>query len=186
MQWSQLKKRIENTFAESVRDRVQVWTTRYRNSHDQVGESWITIDKERFATMGTQSYYNEYYGTAHRLREERECLNYQDPEQRDGYYRAYDEAEKSTKDKGIFASWEFNHSLFEYLNLPFDEAMTSENPIIRAFVLLDRRFGKRRLLEFDPANEHPLVARLYMFRCAAEGIPPRSNPSFNPDAFSAG
>ncbi|MHC4745149.1 MAG: hypothetical protein ACYS8Z_24805 [Planctomycetota bacterium] len=35
---------------------------------------------------------------------------------------------------------------------------------------LDRRFGKRRLKEFDDSNEHSLVKTLYRFRCEAEGI----------------
>ena len=47
MKWSQLKKRIEESFADSVRGRVEVWNTRYRRAHDDAGEAWITIDKQR-------------------------------------------------------------------------------------------------------------------------------------------
>lgn len=44
MKWSELKKRIEEKFAESVHGRVEVWATRYRHAHDQEGEAWITFD----------------------------------------------------------------------------------------------------------------------------------------------
>ncbi|MFC7513559.1 hypothetical protein ACFQUU_00930 [Herbaspirillum sp. GCM10030257] len=47
MQWSQLKKSLEASFAESVRGRVEVWATRYRHAHEQAGEAWITFDKHR-------------------------------------------------------------------------------------------------------------------------------------------
>ena len=56
MQWSQLKKRLESTFADSVRGRVEVWATRYRSAHDQAGEAWITFDKNRLVSMGTWTY----------------------------------------------------------------------------------------------------------------------------------
>jgi hypothetical protein len=174
MQWSQLKKRIEDTFAESLQGRMQVWSTRYRRAHDQVGESWLTFDKERIDSMGTQGYDNQYFRIAHELRTERDCLDYNDPAQRSGYYNAYQESEKLLHDKGVFPSWEFNRALFDYLNLSIDEAISSENPIQRALALLDKRFGKRRLQEFNPSSEHPFVAQLYSLRCKAEHIPPSS------------
>lgn len=185
MQWSKLKRRIEESFADSVKGRVQVWATRYRHSHDQVGESWITIDKVRVVSMGTQSYFNEYYGTAHRLRTEGDCLDYRDPGQKEGYYKAYDEAEKATQEKGIFPSWELGHSIREFLRISIDEALASGNPIIRTLAVLDHRFGKRRLIEFDPTEEHPMVVQMYQFRCSAEGLVPHPNQSSNSDPAAA-
>jgi hypothetical protein len=42
-----------------------------------------------------------------------------------------------------------NRGLFDFLNLSIDDAIKSDNPIIRAFATLDRRFGRRRLGDFD-------------------------------------
>ena len=43
MQWSKVKKRVEATFADCVRGRVEIWATRYRESHD--GERvWMRLE----------------------------------------------------------------------------------------------------------------------------------------------
>ena len=60
--------------------------------------------------------------------------------------------------------------MFTYLDLSIDDASKSENPIIRGFAMLDRRFGKRRLCNFDLTKEHPLVSQFYRFRCHVEGL----------------
>lgn len=172
MKWSRVKKRVEDSLAESVRGRVQFWTTRYRHSHDEVGEGWITLDRVRVASMGTQTYLNEYYATAHRLRVDRGCLDHRDSEQQEGYYAAYDEANRRMAERGIFSQWEFASALFEFLHMSIDQALISRSPIIRGLAVLDRRFGKRRLSSFDASNEHPLVAMLFEFRKSAEGMAP--------------
>lgn len=170
MKWSQLKNRIEETFADSIRGRVEVWNTRYRESHDGEGEAWITIDKERVFSMACYTYLMREYEEEKRLQSEKGCTDYKDPDQAEGYYDACDEAQENMKKEGIFSLWETNGSLFNYLNLSIENAISSENPIIRAFATLDRRFGKRRLKEFNWQKEHPLVKILYKFRCEAENI----------------
>ncbi len=170
MKWSQLKKRIEATFADSVAGRVEVWNTRYRRAHDQEGEAWITIDKQRVVSMATYTYFVEFYRQANRLRLESACDDFSDPAQREGYHRAGDEADRIVNERGVFPMGALNRALFDYLNLSIDDASESQNPIIRAFATLDRRFGKRRLTEFDDSEEHPLVRTLFRFRCEAEGI----------------
>jgi hypothetical protein len=60
--------------------------------------------------------------------------------------------------------------MHEYQSLSADEILTSENPIIRAIGMLDRRIGIRRLKKIDIKSEHPLVAATYIFRCKAEGL----------------
>jgi hypothetical protein len=181
MQWSQVKKRIEESLAKSVRGRVEFWMTRYRHSHDKVGEAWITIDKVRVASMGTQTFFNEYYGTAHQLRVDRGCLDYRDPEQQECYYKAYDEADKLMVERGIFSQGEFTNALFEFLNIPLDQALSSQSALLRGLAVLDHRFGKRRVAQFDATNEHPLVTILFEFRRRAEGITTHPNPSMHSD-----
>jgi hypothetical protein len=173
MKWSQLKKRIEAMFADSVAGRVEVWNTRYRGAHDAEGEAWITVDKQRIASLGTCTFFKESHLEALRLRQESECTDLSDPQQASAYCQASAEADKNVHDRGVFAAWDVNRALFDYLNLSIDHAISSNNPIIRAFATLDRRFGKQRLQEFDDSEEHPLVRTLYRVRCEAEGIKSR-------------
>ena len=66
-------------------------------------------------------------------------------------------------------------AVVSYSQLSFDDALTSESPITRAFALADRRLGKRRLSKLDLRNEHQLVQLLYRERCLIEGIEPRDD-----------
>jgi len=168
MQWSQLKKRIETGFAESVAGRVEIWSTRYRRAHDDAGEAWITIDKVKVAAMGNCRWRIALYENAGRLQEERGCSDYQDDAQNAGYHQALAEARTQTQASGVFSDYDFRRSLFAFLNLSIDDALASEDPIIRTFAMLDRRFGKRRVMAFDSREENPLVRQLHEFRHLAE------------------
>lgn len=162
MQWSQLKNRIESTFAVSIKGRIEIWSTRYRRAVHQYGESWITFDKQKIATMGTLRFEGARYDTAR--------LN--------GF--PWVEAVQAVHDQGIFDSRDLNSALFSYLSLSIDDAIESNNPIIQAFAILDRRFGKRRLADFDVQGAHPLVQSFYMVRCQAEGFDLTRRMGFNP------
>ncbi|NQT88950.1 hypothetical protein HQ560_19435, partial [bacterium] len=51
MKWSKLKSQVEGMFADSVRGRVRLHSTRYRKAHDQDGRAWITIDGREIVNM---------------------------------------------------------------------------------------------------------------------------------------
>ena len=51
MRWSKLRQRVEAMFAEGVRGRVELRTTRYEKAHDRFGRSWITVDGREVANM---------------------------------------------------------------------------------------------------------------------------------------
>ena len=148
MQWSQLKKRIEERLAESVRGRIALGSTVYRHSHDEEGRGWIAIDKQEILNMATIKYYMEFW-------------------RREG-----DEAEKEQElhDRNLFAQWEWHRALRNYLNLSIDDVLKSDNPLVRAMGMLDARLGKRRLAHLDVGQEHDLVQRLYYLRCDAEHL----------------
>lgn len=166
MKWSHLKNQIETKFADSIAGRVEVWNTRYRKSHDQEGEAWITFDKERICSMGAYTFYKEAWLETLKLRKGELKIDWFDSE----IYSQRHEAEKIVKEKGVLAPWDFNSALYDYLNLSIDAAIVSDNPVIRSLAVLDKRFGKRRLNEYDDSKEHPLVRMLYHLRCKAEGL----------------
>lgn len=172
MKWSQLKKRIEATFADAVAGRVEVWNTRYRKSHDAEGEAWITIDGQRVWSMGTYAYLMESWRELERRPTDLKCAESEEADQRGGVFGLWGKTHRAVQARGVFALPDMNRALFEYLSLSIDDAISSENPVLRAFAMLDRRFGKRRLLGFDASRENPLVQALYRFRCEAEGVAP--------------
>jgi hypothetical protein len=143
MMWSKLKRRIEDTFADSLRGRVEIWNTRHRKGFD---EAWITFDKERVCSLGSDAFFWKAHQEAERLRGERGCADPNQPDQVRGYWSAHSEALETLEDRGDLTRWDVNTALFDYLNMSMDDILDSDRPVIRAVGMLDRRLGKRRLL----------------------------------------
>ena len=159
MRWSKLKQRLESNFAESLRGRVALHQTRYRECHDQEGEFWITLDGVRILSIGSMTALNA-------LSKARVDLQETGMSAAGAVSHALDDLDR----RGVFVLEQIVRQLTTYLNLSIDEIMTSSSPVVRALGLLDRRFGLRRLQRFDASAEHEFVALLYDLRCRAEGL----------------
>ena len=86
--------------------------------------------------------------------------------------KASDKSEEMMINQNTFNSYHFYAPFMEYGSLSIDEALHSENVIIRAYALLDRRLGKRRLkkLKFTIGDTHPLILDFFKIRCDVEEI----------------
>lgn len=62
-------------------------------------------------------------------------------------------------------------ALVQYPNFSIEEALSSENVIIQAFAVIDKRLGKRRLKHcvFNP-DTHSMILNFYQIRCEIEGV----------------
>jgi hypothetical protein len=144
MQWSKLKKHVKDRIAASLASSIEINQTRYRHSHDQEGEFWISFDKERIFSAGSLTYLFTLGQVVSENRANGVALA-----------DAYKQAWPVLENKGVMLLEEINKDLFCSLSHT-----------------VDTRYGKRRLELFDPVEEHPLVQRLYRFRCDAEGVQP--------------
>jgi hypothetical protein len=75
-------------------------------------------------------------------------------------------------DDGLFDQRDFYMAFQKFDNQSIEASLSSENPIVRIFALLDRRLGKRRLtaLEETMENELDWVRPFYLLRMEAEGL----------------
>lgn len=155
MMWSKLKKSIEEKFAECTDGRVSLYVTRYTSGSYYMVRGWITIDGEEIANFSTPDNNNKYGWNTPEINER----------------ISEDERTKgAASEKGEFARWEFIDACRQYLNLSIDEAVKSENPIIRSLAVLDRRLGKRRLKLMNKEGLHPLTLRLLELRLECENL----------------
>lgn len=169
MQWSKLRKTVNDLLADSVKNRLQFHVTRY-SSGSTMARGWITWDKKEIVNFSTVEKYMEYFKVAHQIQEINGCADFRDPSQKEGYYTALEESKEILRQKGVFSRFDFYDSLVDYLELSIEDAMKSENPIIEAVSMLDRRLGKRRLREVGNHLKHPLAKMFYELRCEAEGL----------------
>jgi hypothetical protein len=173
MKWSKSKKALKNLLDDSVKDRVQFHMTRYGPGISYfMARAWITWDKKELVNMSNVEWENEISVLTRQITEINSCTNFKDPQQREGYDLAYEEARRLIQKKGLLSRYQFEQAIEEYLELPIEKAMDSDNPIIKALSMFDRRLGKRRLVEISLSKEeHPLVKLFYHLRCEGEGLP---------------
>jgi hypothetical protein len=155
MKWSKLKQNIEETFADSVKGRVNIYATRYTVGSHWMARGWITIDKVEVVNFSTPDNYNKYGWNMPDLHER---------------VPAEERTPDLAAEKGEFSRYEFFDACWEYLNLSIEDALSSENPIINSFAMLDKRLGKRRLKLIDKNALHPMVSKLLEFRLSCENI----------------
>jgi len=154
MQWSQLKKQLKSRIVDSLAGSLDFHQTRYRHSHDEEGEFWVTFGKERIFSAGSLSYLSTLGKMTAQSRREGAT-----PAQ------AYEKAWPAVEASGLMLLEAINRDLFRSLSLTVEEMLESDNPVIRGLAIVDARYGKRRLSAFDAAGEHPLVQRLFQLRC---------------------
>ena len=165
MQWSKLKRNVEAFFADSVKGRVGLHTTRYRTMHDHDGQAWITLDGDEIINMvHIWKWLWEVERKAASLAGETDLRNRKDCSP------VREAAEKELKDESIFTQSHLGRAMHDYQSMSMEDILASENPVIRAIGMLDRRLGVRRLRKIDTDHEHPLVRVTYVFRCRAEGL----------------
>ena len=90
----------------------------------------------------------------------------------DSAKEAINQAHAYALEQGTFDQKVFYEAFHEFDNQSIEKSLTSENPLVRVFALLDRRLGKRRLLVLEESMEQELdwVRVFYVIRMQAEGL----------------
>lgn len=158
MRWSKIKQDMEALLAESLSGRIAFHATRYHEAHDSEGRGWMTLDGKEIVNFCTLSAWNREY----------EIESFCDS--------AHHGARLVRRSEGCYTLPEYQNVLREYTKTSIDRALVSDEPLIRALAMLDRRLGKRRLqkLAYVPTS-HRLVRQFLELRLEAEGLsPPRT------------
>ncbi len=169
MRWSKLKQLVEDRMAESLQRRVEVHSAQYRIMRDEYGRGWVTMDKGELANFADTDFYIQQGQIGHEITAGVVAYDAQFAD--DDRRHCMPRGTAMLHSRGIYSGWEFSRALWDSLSLSIDDALQSDNMIIRAFAMLDSRLGKRRLRALHLADdEHPLVRQFYDLRCEAEGI----------------
>lgn len=154
MRWSKLKKRIEENFADSVRERISIHSAAYGAC--TCGHAWLTLDGNVIANFCTRAHYNRFqYGDKDR--------DYGiTPEQQKRYRDQFVDYGEISRQDVYRACWAFIHEL------SFDDALGSDDPLIQSLAALDKRLGKRRYKQVKESALHPLARKLFETRLACE------------------
>lgn len=156
MQWSKLKKTIEDKFSGCLKDRVNIFITSYKRKSYIMMRGWITIDGEEIANFSTIENRDRYLWNL-------PDLNNRIPDD--------ERTEGNAVEKGEFSRWDFLDACEDFIGLSIEDALKHENPVVNAFAVLDARLGKRRLKILKEQKDlHPLVSKLLDLRLQCEGL----------------
>ena len=165
MRWSKLRSLVTEGFADSIRSRVDIQSTRYGNC--SCGHAWITLDGEVIANFCTR---------AHSIAQGMEATSAKVATTPRHQFAKFGEL---SRQDAYEACWDFVH------NLPIAAALTDVDPLVQTLAVLDRRVGKRRLAQLNSSHYHPLAAVLLGVRREAEGLdPPKVVPLAAPTESS--
>ena len=160
MRWSKLKKRVEESFAGSVRGRVHIYSTHYQCS---CGRGWITVDGRElvdFSTMLTGLIYRCVYHEATRT----DCVTHPavpDEDRKPG----------NLIEPGEFSRFDLHEACWGYIHSSINDSLGSKNPLIASLAVLNAKVGKGRLKRLAAQKLHPLTRALLMVRLQAEDTP---------------
>jgi len=192
MRWSKLKKQLEDFISPCLKGRVEFWITNYRKAHDRVGRAYITVDGKEVVNMCTIKKEIAVLNAEKELKKSKNIYFEQDDFKQDGIYellkregfsedilsriarnRSINEiAHNKAEEQDIFSQYDFLEAAVRFLNSSIEESLNSDNSIVKALALIDRRVGKRTLntLKESINDESELVRYFYRLRCEAEQI----------------
>ncbi|WP_340401572.1 hypothetical protein [Paenibacillus sp. FSL H8-0079] len=160
MDWSKLRVMIREFITPGLKKRIDIHETRYREAHDGYGEAWITLDGKKIFGGG---YYHWYMNE---LPENITLLELHHGYHED-FYKTHirNDDVKTIMNMGLHETSHITENLRNYINTPFSEIMSSNNPIYKAFGIIDRRLGRRRFEKIVlNEDEHQLVKIFYELR----------------------
>lgn len=154
MRWTKVRKLVEDSFADSVKDRVTVRTTQYRNGRAfacDCGHGWLTIDGESITHFHTHLSYGKYGTDIHESTDRMWSRNTRLPGQ-PRWIAPKGHAAVANEDRvvgrlsepGEFSRYDLALSCWTYLHTRLEESL--ESPA-RSFV--DWRCSTRRLGDSD-------------------------------------
>lgn len=178
--WSSIRKQLEqDLLCEKLRGRVQYFFTHYRKSHDEEARVCVRVDGKEYVMGNAYNYYVKGY--AHLQNEMKQVM--QIPMRVwdfDENIFKYDEENTAVEEyikkrqifDGAFSAYQIMKSIEDFLQMNIDDAIQSDNLILKMLALLDRRIGKRRLqkMEEEMERQPDWLRFFYELRMEAEEL----------------
>lgn len=176
--WSGLRRELENDYiCESLKGRVQYFITHYRRAHDDYGRIAIRVDGKEVLRGNPFNYYVKGYVYKERVLKEEMGV----PSRKwTGKETLYNEENEEVEDivnemmnnDGFFEIYHITDAIREYKNLDIKESINSPNPMVRMFAIMDRRMGKRTLINIisEVDNQPQWLQFFYKLRLESENL----------------
>lgn len=191
MAWSKIKQSLESFLCPALHDRVEYCATSYRYLADKVGICYIKVDKKNIFNMNDTSTLIRWYQTEQEIKNDldiqipinseeieavREDIKGTVPEDRLKVIvrnrKKSEYAKKILSAQSALSKSEFNAVANRFLTISIEESLESNDILLNVLALVDRRLGKKRLLNMADKMKlkHPIVQYFYELRLSTIDI----------------
>ncbi len=185
MAWSKLKQILESFLCPALYGRVEYRSTSYRYSPDKAGHCYIVVDKKNILNMSDSTTSIRWYQTELEVKndpdiqipisnEEIEAVRKDTkgivPEDRLRVIarnrKISDYAKEILSAQAVLSKSNFTVVANKFLSTSIEESLESNDILLNILALVDRRVGKKRILNMTEKMrlKHPVVQYFYELR----------------------
>lgn len=185
MSWSKLKKNLESFLSPALTGRVEYRASSYRYLPDKAGTCYIAVDKKNVLNMNDTSTSIKWYQTELEIKndsniqipisnEEIEAIRKETkgmvPEDRLEVIARGRKSSVCAKEllsaQSTLSKSNFVVAANHFLSTPIEESIESDDILLNILALVDRRVGKKRILNMTEQmkSKHPVVQYFYELR----------------------
>ncbi len=185
MTWSKLKQQLESFLCPALDGRVEYRATGYRYLPDKPGLCYISVDKKNVLNMSDKTTLIRWYQTEQEIKNDPDIeipINNQEieavkkdtngkvPEDRLKVMarsrKISDYAKELLSAQSSLSKSNFMVVANKFLSISIEESLESNDILLNILALVDRRVGKKRILNMSEKMKlkHPIVQYFYELR----------------------
>ncbi len=146
MKWSKIRKNVEENICNELQKVIDVQMTGYHGAHDWVWEAFVTVNKKKVFGVGHYKWLTKS-----------EEVPY---DWYDAIQITDQVALKNAKAWALDTAY-IMLNLREYRNYSFEDLLTTNNPILKAFMIVDRRLGKRKFQTIHIDEDDSEIVKIF-------------------------
>lgn len=185
MIWSKMKQQLDSFLCPALIGRVEYRSSSYRYLPDKIGQCYITVDKKEIFNMNDKNSMIRWYQTEQEIKNDLETkvsVSEEDledvrkgsggkiPEERLAVIAKNRKISVYAKEimsaQTILSKSDFYNCANNFLSGSIEDCLESGDILMNIFALVDRRVGKKRLLNMKEKmkSKHPIVQYFYELR----------------------
>jgi hypothetical protein len=180
-----MKQLLESYLSPALKGRVEYSATSYCYLPDKAGQCYITVDKKNIFNMSDATTLIKWYQTEQEIKSDPDIqisISNEDieatrkdtkgavPEERlfviARNRKVSEHAKELLSAQSTLSKSNFNEVANKFLSISIDESLESNHILLNILALVDRRVGKKRLLNMSEKMKmkHPVVKYFYELR----------------------
>lgn len=162
--WGTLKKWLEDNLCYELKTRVSFFLTRYHKVHNSYGRAAITVDGKEWVLFSWIEMYHQEAAVSKIWHTEEKST--------DKLQNIESILKPQWDENCTYCEWDFLSAVLQYRNMSIQDALNSDDFIIKILAIMDRRIGKQTLKKIEDAKDYfqypDWVKQFYLLRFACE------------------